>query len=320
MSMRFDNDVAIAKQQLNMDDSSSIFLARELEAVRATPYEQKFAPMSALSLMPVNTSISEGAKIYTYKTYSGVTMAKIITNYADDLPNVEEFAEEETSYIKSYANQYSFSVEDLRNAAFAGEPLETRKLRVAKRGHDEAINKCAWKGDANGKIKGFLNQANLPVVTLKNDGSGASIKWADKTPAQILRDLNAIANNPQKISKDTAGATEMWLPLDQYTLIHTTPWNEANGSNVTIAEMFTRNHPTCKKLVAVNELAGAGSNNKDVAIALENNSMNYELIMPMNFKQYMPQMNNLAYKVPCESKFGGVVFYNFLAFSKAEGI
>lgn len=320
MSFRFDNDVAVAKNILQLDDSQSIFLANELEAKRNLPYEQKYAKLSALELMPLNTTISEGAKTYTYKFFNGVTMAKIITNYADDLPSVEEFAEEETAYIKGYGNQYEYSTEDLRNAAFAGIPLESRKVILAKRGHDEAINRCAWNGDANGKIKGFLNATNMPSVTLKNDGSGSSTKFVDKTPAQILRDLNAVANNPQKISKDTARATELWMPLDQYAYITTTPWNEANGSNVTIAEMFTKNHPTCKKLVAVNELAGAGTGGKDLMIALENDQMNYELILPMSFKQYMPQMNNLAYKVPCESKFGGVVFYNFLAFSKAEGI
>ncbi|MGL5654011.1 MAG: major capsid family protein [Vibrio sp.] len=320
MSFRSDNDIAIAKQHLQLDAESSIFLSRELEQVRSTPYETKYPETSALSLMPINRTVSEGAKTYTYKTYNGVTVAKIITNFGDDLPNVEAFATEDTSYIKSYGNQYEFSTEDLRNAAFAGESLETRKVMLAKRGHDEAINRCAWQGDVKNKIQGFLTSTNMPAVTLKNDGSGTSTKFADKTPAQILRDLNSVANNPQKISKDTARATELWMPLDQYTYISTTPWNEANGSNVTILEMFIKNHPSCKKVVAINELAGAGTGGKDLMIALENDQMNYELIVPMNFKQYMSQMVNLAYKTPCESKFGGVVFYNFLAFSKAEGI
>src|SRR3546814_5621101 len=70
-------------------------------------YDIKFAPMKALSLMPVSSDAGEGAEAITYRSFEETGMARIISSYADDLPRADvrgmEFirSEEHTSELQS---------------------------------------------------------------------------------------------------------------------------------------------------------------------------------------------------------------------------
>jgi len=301
-----------------LDANESIYFARQLEQIRAKSYDVKRAALNAIRLMPVDTSINAGAEFITYRQYDTVGIAKIIANYADDLPRADVVAKEFTSPVRGIGNSYGYSVQEIRAAQFTGTDLTTKKTNATRRAHDETINRLAWAGDTVSGLPGLLSNANIPGYTVPADGTGSSKLWSTKTPDQILRDMNGIVNQVYTQSKGIHRANELWMPLEQYTYIASTA--RSATSDTTILEYFLNNNPFIQKVEPVIEMDGANAGPLDAMMALENSIDNYQLNLPMMFMQHPPEKRGLEFVIPCESRFAGVTVEYPLAFSKADSI
>lgn len=316
---RYDEkDLRAIQASGRLDDDASVFFARQLEYIRPKTYDIKRAELSAMSLFPIDTSGNPGAEFITYRSFDKAGVAKLIANYADDLTRADVSAKEYTSPIRGIGNSYGYSVQEIRAAMFANVDLNTKKQAAARRAHDELINKLAWNGDATSGLPGFLSNANIPGYVIPADGTGSSKAFTAKTPDQIIRDMNGIANSVYVTSKGVHRPNEVWLPYAQYTYISSTP--RSTISDTTILEFFLTNNPFVERVIPVLELTGAGTGGADVIIAADNNIEYYQMNLPMMFMQHAPQQRNLEFVVPCESRFGGVTIEYPLAFAKGEGI
>ena len=316
--MNYDaQDLRAIESSGRLDANESVFFARQLEYVKSQTYDIKKVALSALTLMPVDTSIPEGATTHTYRQYDTVGMAKIISNYANDLPRADVTGKEFTFPIRSIGNAYGYNVQEIRSAQFAGINLTTRKASAAQRAHNEKINQLAFFGDADNNLPGLVSNANIPEVTLAADGTGSSKTFASKTSDKIVRDINALINKVTTQSKGVHRVNEVWLPVEQYALIATT--QNSTASDTTILAFLQQVHPgvTFRSVV---ELDGAGAGATDRMYALENSMDNWQLNIPMMFRQYPPQQKGLEFEIPCESRFAGVTVEFPLAMSFADGI
>ena len=322
-TMHYDEkDLRAIEATGRLDANESVFFARQLEYIRPKTYDVKRAQLSAVTLMPVDTSTPAGANTITYRQYDSVGSAKIIASYADDLPRSDVLAKEFTSPVKGIGDSYGYSVQEIRHAMFAGVDLNSKKQAAARRAHDELINKLAWAGDTVTGLPGFLSNANIPGYTVPADGTGTSKLWTTKTPDLIIRDLNGIANQVFSQSKGVHRANEIWMPLAQYALISSTP--RSSTSDTTILDFFLSANPFIQRIVPVLEMAstanGGAAGTYDIMVAADNSIDNYQLNIAMMFMQHAPQQRNLEFVVPCESRFAGVTVEYPLAFAKADSI
>lgn len=309
-------DFRVINNSGRLDANESIFFARQLEYIKAKSYDIKRVPLGALTLMPVSTEIPEGATTHTYRQFDTVGMAKVIANYANDLPRADVVGKEFTSIIRSIGNAYGYNVQEIRSAQFAGVNLSGRKALAATRAHQEKINSLAFSGDTESGIPGFISNANIPEVTFAADGTGASKLWSTKTAALIVRDVNALINKIITQSKGVHRVNEVWMPIAQYALIATT--QNSTASDTTILEFLRSVHPgvTFKQVI---ELTAAGAATADRIYAMENSVENWQLEIPMMTRQYSPQQQGLEFVIPVESRFAGVIIEYPLAFAFADG-
>lgn len=316
--MKYDaNDLRAIEASGRFDANESMFFARQLEAIKAQTYDVKRANLNALQLMPVSTDVPEGATTITYRQYDTVGMAKVIANYANDLPRADVTGKEFTSNIRSIGNAFGYNTQEIRSAIFAGVNLPARKAMAATRAHQEKINALAFTGDADHGLPGLISNANVPAVTLAADGTGSSKTFASKTADKIVRDVNSLITKIISQSKGVHRATEVWMPVEQYALIATT--QNSTASDTTILQFLQQVHPgvTFRQVV---ELDGAGASSADRMYAIENSRDNWAIEIPMMMKMYSPQQKGLEFEVPVESRFGGVIIEYPLAFSFADGI
>ena len=316
--MKYDaNDLRAIEASGRFDANESMFFARQLEAIKAQTYDVKRANLNALQLMPVSTDVPEGATTITYRQYDTVGMAKVIANYANDLPRADVTGKEFTSNIRSIGNAFGYNTQEIRSAIFAGVNLPARKAMAATRAHQEKINQLAFSGDADNGLPGLLTNTNIPEVTLAADGTGSSKTFASKTADKIVRDINSLINKIISQSKGVHRATEVWMPVEQYALIATT--QNSTASDTTILAFLQQVHPgvTFRQVV---ELDGAGASGADRMYAIENSRDNWAIEIPMMMKMYSPQQKGLEFEVPVESRFGGVIIEYPLAFAFCDGI
>ncbi len=316
--MKYDaNDLRAIESSGRFDANESMFFARQLEAIKAQTYDVKRANLNALQLMPVSTDVPEGATTITYRQYDTVGMAKVIANYANDLPRADVTGKEFTSNIRSIGNAFGYNTQEIRSAIFAGVNLPARKAMAATRAHQEKINALAFTGDADHGLPGLISNTNVPEVTLLADGTGSSKTFASKTADKIVRDVNALVNKIISQSKGVHRATEVWMPVEQYALIATT--QNSTASDTTILQFLQQVHPgvTFRQVV---ELDGAGASGADRMYAIENSRDNWAIEIPMMMKMYSPQQKGLEFEVPVESRFGGVIIEYPLSMCFSDGI
>jgi hypothetical protein len=305
-------------QFMNLDAGESVFFNRQLDYLKRGSYDIRFPNFRAFELLPVSTDAGPSAEYIRYQTYEPVGMAKIVPSYADDLPRVDLKASEEISRIYTIACSYGYSIQEIRYAQMAGIPLERRKANAARQAHDYLANRLAWFGDADFNITGFLNNPNVPVATAPADGTGGSTRFRDKTADQVIRDLNNLINSIISATNGVERPNTLIMSLDAYSYISTTA--RSANSDTTILDFFLENNPYIDKVEGIWDLKEAGAGGSDVAIAYDNNPDKLTLEIPSPFEALNPQDNNLEFKVPTISRFGGVIFYYPLSAAVLEGI
>lgn len=309
-------------QSVALDANETFFFARELEYIKSKSYDIEFPEMKAFKHIPISTEAGEGAQSITYAQFEETGMARVIESYADDLPRADIKGKEFTTPVKSIGVSYGYSVQEIRAAIYVGRSLTQRQANAARRANDQKINRLAWFGDDTYRILGLINNTNIPANAVPADGTGGTTQWVNKTPDQILRDLNQITNSIVALTKGVEMPNTVLLPVEQYTLIASTP--RSSVSDTTILEYFIQNNPFITTVDWVPELAGAGPVVDDVAtdifIAYDKNPDKLTMEIPMPFTQYPPQERGLEFVVPCESRYGGIIVYYPLSLTIGEGI
>ncbi|MBT8412478.1 MAG: DUF2184 domain-containing protein [Octadecabacter sp.] len=290
-------------QFVNLDAGETLFFERELEHRKAQTYDVIKAPLKAFGLIPVSSTAGAGAESIVYEQYDATGVAKIIANYADDLPRADVKGKEFVAKVKSVGNSYGYSLQEIRGAQMAGKPLEQRKANAAGRAQREEWNLLAWYGDAEHGIPGWLSNANIPAAAVAAGVGG--VPWSSKTPDEILKDLNEGANSIVDLTNGAEQPDTVVMPVEQYTLIATTP--RSSTSDTTILEYFIANSPFITSVEWANELKGRFTGGTDGFIAYRKDPDAIEFEMPVSFEQLPVQEKGLEYVVPCHSRVGGTI-------------
>lgn len=315
---RYDErDYSVIQNSQRLDANENIFFARELESIKARTYDVVYPELTATSVIPVSSEAGAGAETITYYQYDQVGFAKIISNYATDLPRVDLTGKKFTSDVKSIGASYGYSIQDIRAARMAGKPLEQRKANAVRRANDQEVNRIAYFGDTKHGLIGFLNHPNITTYVLPTDGTGTSAKFSNKTPDQVLRDLNNMVSRMLELTQNSEIPDTLCLGHTTHAHLFSTP--RSANSDTTILEFWLKNNPYVKNVQIVPELVGAGTGGVDVCFIYKKSADKLTLEIPQPFEQFPVQPEGLEYVVPCHSRCGGVIVYYPLSIIKAEG-
>ena len=325
---RYDEaDLAViqASGLLRNDANEGVFFARELESVKAQTYDVKYPELTATRNIPVSTSAGAGAETITYQQYDAVGFAKIISNYATDLPRVDLVGKEFTAKVKSVGDSYGYSVQDIRAARMAGKPLEQRKANAARRAVDAEINRIAYFGDAKHGLTGFINHDNITDYTLPTDGTlndttaatAAAAKFVNKTPDQVLRDLNGMVAKVIDLTQGVEAPDTLCLTPAIFADLNSRP--RSTTSDTSILEYFLAHNGYVKNVEKLPELKGAGTDGVDVCMMYNKSPEKLTLEIPQPFEQFPPQPEGLEFVIPCHARCAGTIVYYPLSIIKAEG-
>jgi hypothetical protein len=313
-------------EEIRNDAAYTANLSRQLEYVQAKTYDTLYAETKIRRFLPVNREVPAGAETFTYRQWTSYGIAKIIANYADDLPSVDALAEEFPAAIKSLGDSYQYSVQDIAAAAMSGNQLDSRRASAARRGMEFAVDQIGSVGDAKAKLPGFLNNANVTVLSATSDGTSA--RWLAgnrgtgvpaKSPDLILADMYAATTQILTASKELFMPDTVLLPTAEFAHISQTKVGADNRD--TILTTFKANSMSVKMVESWHKLAtadAAGTGPRMVTYA--KNPDVVELVIPQEFTQLPSQAKNLAFQIPCHMRIGGVVVRYPLAIVYTDGI
>lgn len=296
------NSAVLEHCNIRLDAGETAALAKQLEFVYARTYDVKYAELKARRFIPIDTSVDPAAEFFTYRQWNMFGMAKLIANYADDLPRVDALAKEFPAPIKSLGASYGYSIQDMRRSARAGSQLETRRATAARRAHEQAFDEIMAFGNANAGILGFLNHPNVPIP------SAVTGQWVtnNATPLQMIEDLNVLVNSIVLATLETFTPDTLLLDNAAFTRINTMPMSTTGDSDRTVLRFFLENNPYIRNVDQWVRLNTAGAGGVTRAVAYLRSEEVLAGVEPQPFEQFPPQWRNLEAVIPTHSRIGGV--------------
>lgn len=317
-------------RSMNFDDaeSASVFFARELDYVKSQSYDVEYPKLTALKLFPMSSEVDPGAETITYYSYDKVGLAKIISNYATDLPRADVKGKPTTAIIKSIGDSYGYSIQEMRASRMAGKSLDTRKAESARYQIDYLNNKIAWNGDAETGLLGILSKNNgVPTFTAPaSKAVGESTKWADKEADEILADITTMLRTMSETTKGVETPDTLAIPESVYITLQN---KRIDGTATTLLKYIQENIPDittierCPELEATSvETNPYAKDQKGQAVALlfKNDARKLTIENPLPFMQYPIQTQGLEVVVPCEARTAGAIIYYPMSLLIAIGI
>lgn len=302
-------------QGIRLDDRATAMISQQLEYVKAQTYDIKYPALKARTLIPVSNEVPAGAKTFTYYQWDAYGMARVVANYADDIPLVNVVRRAFTAQIKHLASAYQFSVMDLASAALGRESIDTRLAAAARRSIEAGMDEVAAFGLEDANIRGFVNHPNVPVV-LPTTGD-----WANPatTATQILADLAKLASSIPKATDDVFHPDTMVFDIDTFELLN----SKVIGAEYskTVLRAFLDSNAHIRNIEVWNKLDLADATGEGPrAICYLRDPEVLQLEIPLEFTQMPQEARNLAFVVNCYAGIGGTSIRYPLAIAYMDGI
>lgn len=307
-AMRFDSE-----------EDASVFFARELDYIKSKAYDKRYPEFTALQMFPVTHEVPEGAESFTYYGYERTGMAKIISNYATDLPRVDVKGEMKTGYVKSIGDSYGYNVQEMRASRMAGKSLDSRRADSARYHIDRLTNSIIWVGDKANKLVGILSDDNdIPVYTLTPGAKTNKTSWLEKDPDEIVEDVKSWLTQMELSTQGVEKPDRLGIPSDVYIALSL---RRIESTESSVLKYLQDNLPGIK-IVACHELnstsvdtnpyakaAGSTTPGQGVGILYKYDADKMSAEIPMPFLQHPAQYKNLEVEIMCEARVAGAVIY-----------
>lgn len=301
----------------HLDNSQSVFFARQLEQIEGTLYEIKQGALEVRELVSAKP-IAPGAESYTYRMFDKRGVAKIMSNYSTSSPRADVDGFEVQSFLRSFRVSFGYSVQEIRAAQFAGTPLDAMKAMAARRAIDEVLNAVGLTGSAEHGLRGLYNQPNAQTFTVPADGTGSSALWSTKNVDQILRDMFGVCDQIPTNTAEQERPRRLLMPYSRYRLINRLRMGTGDGV-LTVLKFFETQRPDIQVRGALFlDTAGAGGTAR--MIAYDPNPMNVEWLVAVPFETFPTQLVGLEYVTECHARCGGVIARYPLSMCYADGI
>lgn len=287
------------------DANEAMLFARQLESIDATLYEVQYPQLNWSEIVPVQNGISDGAETYTYQVVDTVGRAKLIGNYADDLPRADAFGREVQAKIKHLGASYAYSIQDMRRAKLSGVGIDEMRARAARRAIAEFIDEAVMLGvrseDGTVLNTGFANNGSVSLTTVVTG------TWATATGDQIVDDVLKMEREIITASKGVERPDTLALPPSRYAIASTKRMG-SSLNDVTALEFLMKKSVGIRKVVQNFRLETAGASSVPRIVAYTANIEKVAALVPMEFNSLPPEARNLALIVNCEGRCGGVAW------------
>lgn len=318
-------DGAISQSLNNgyLDADGAFFFQRQLEHIKSKSYDVRYADLKARELFPVSNEGGAGITSITYRTYDQVGAAKIINAYADDLPRADVKGKETSIPVRSVGISYGYDLDEIQSSQMVGASLDQRRANAARRAVEQVVNDVAFYGDTTSGLPGLFSNPNIPTGAVVASGTGSTTQWANKTPDQILFDVNDLFTDIFDTTKMVEKGNTLLLPPNQWSYISSTA--RSATSDTTILQYLVQNCPYLSSeadVIPLNECAAVNNPllSTDAMVAYDRNPDKLQLEIPVELEMMPVQQKNLEFVVPGRSRIAGLNIYYTLSLAIATGI
>jgi hypothetical protein len=298
--------------KFTIDTDGLAFYISQLAYLETKLYNRKYATITYLQDIPVVTGVPEHAQEWAYRSYDGVTVSKFIGASTKDLPKISAKASISKVNIGYAGNMLEWALEELRNSAFLGTPIDATQTALAFRSSQEHSQEVAYFGDEERGMNGLFNHPNVPKSAMSKDINAMS----GQELFDVVNDLIYDIHNNSAMSH--LADTVLVYP-DFFKKMNSTLMTEYQ--NMTVMKFFKENNyytqnsgqeitiqPRLQLSAANMAKAGVNNGGKARILAYEKNEENLGVVANMPYRLTAPQAVGLAIEVAGEYKCSGTEY------------
>lgn len=212
-------------------DSTGAFLVGELERVDPTLH----LPLSSVSWqrdinLRGDVTVADEFTSFTLSNFSspgglgagaGIRNGKSWIGKATDQVGGQSVDIAKTpNPLTPWGQEVKFTLLELASAIRVGRPIDEQKISALRLKHQMDIDEQVYVGDATiaGGVGGLLNHPLMTEFSNVPNGAVASPLWANKTPQEILADVNALLN--------AVWANSAWAKMPNKLLLPPIPFGQ----------------------------------------------------------------------------------------------
>lgn len=322
--------------QTAMDAQGLAFVQGQAYKVNAKVYETKYPDWDFARLVFVDTSGPEWSPgILTYT--SDITgAAQWQSGYAKDVPMADVNQDYQMKSFHMAAIGYQWNLEEVNTTlGIVGGSLPNRRARAARLAYMQFMYNLTVGGDPVKGLTGLINQTQVPTTQAPADGTGSVSFWIDengvglKTPAQIVRDINAGISGGYRASFMTEYADTLALPSEALDYISATPYSETTMETILSfimrTNIYTLRTGQQLNIVVWPELSTAattaGVEGMGRMVVYKNDEDYVKLHLPMAHR-FLPVLPDgpFNFAVPGIFRTGGIELQSTVAYRYIDGI
>ncbi len=295
-----------------LDAGETAVFARQVEHVYTELFDTLYAPLKFREFFPVDNSVHPGAKTHTYRQYTKVGSAKIISNHADDAPPVNLFGTEYSMKIVPIGDSFDYSLAEIRGAAMANLPLDAMKADAARLMIETRLDSLALLGDADAGIEGMFNHSAVAET------APATGTWSTASATEIIADIQKLWYSIIEDSSDAFKPDTLILPLDVWKYV-TLP--RTTTSDKTVVTWLLENLDGLMNIDrSVRLNIGGASATENRVVAYQRNPRNMRVVIPQEFEMLPAQERNYSFIINCYARCGGAMVPYPIAMKYQDGV
>ncbi|NOT72452.1 MAG: DUF2184 domain-containing protein [Hyphomicrobium sp.] len=196
----------------SLTTSSAGAYPRDFEWIRSRVLDEPRAPLSGLSLFPIDTSIPVGAKKHTIRRALGSGGAEVYRG-GNTFPRVRTTYVEESAGVLHVVTSIDTNFIEALTTDWAGLRQFEQDMRLAGRAIDEKLNSLVFYGHPASLVYGALTHPHIAKQVFP-------LEFSDATPPEDLAyALIDFLNTPYLESKTTYSPDVVVLSPRQFTYI-----------------------------------------------------------------------------------------------------
>lgn len=295
----------------------TVFFQRECEVILNKIIETIYDELEALKYIPLAPAEGAGVERITWRSLTSVGVAKIISDYATDIPSVEVYGAEQSMTVHQIAVSFGWAKHELEKAQRAGKSLLDWRSKAARLAMETKVNDMAWKGDAQYNIPGFINYPGITQHILALNEAGNSRKWVDKTEQEIADDINAMVDAIRNSTGQKENPDTILLPPKCYRLLTTHFIDQYKQKS--LLQHLKECNPDITTWAPVNYLRDAGAGGVGRIMLYTNSSDKLEFHMPVPIANEAPERQGLRFSEILTADIGGTVVFMPQSVCYADG-
>lgn len=154
------------------------------------------------------------------------------------IPGVSINGQKVVMPLRLLAREVSFTSVELERSQLTGQPIDAQKLDALNTLYQMNTDQMVYKGSTDVGATGLINSAEVTVYDVPAGISGSPL-WANKTPDEILADVNALIQGAWQASAYAVCPSKLLLPPLQFSYIASQKVSSAG--NVSILKFLKEN-------------------------------------------------------------------------------